>query len=110
MEEFFGYFMNLLSEAPPSLTIPNNDLICKVLTFQKTASLQMRKTLSIFLTSCTNSNIFILNDDLLHQIFEVFLQTLADSIPDPDEIWLQDISFDKMCKYEILFKPLIFLF
>ena len=98
MEEFFGYFVNFLSE-DINLKIPTNDLINKVLNVQKTVSLELRKILVIYLTNCTNNKIFTLNDDLVHKIFDASLQTLADSISDPDEAWLQDFSFDKMCKF-----------
>ena len=75
-----------------------NELVIKALIFQKHTSFEMRKIFDIFLTNCTNSSKFKLSDDIPYQIFEQYLQTLADAIKDPDEAWLKDISFDKMCK------------
>jgi len=97
MEEFFGFLINFISESP-NLLFPNTDLIKKILNFHKTASFEIRKTLVIFLVNSTNSQNFKLTDTLLLQIFEIYLQILANEIKDPDEKWLQDVSFDKMCK------------
>ena len=82
----------------------SNDIVIKALALQQTSSLEIRKVLSIFLTNCTDTSVFTLNEDLVYQIFSGFLQTLADSIPDPDETWLKDVSFDKMCKYLLIYE------
>lgn len=82
----------------PNLKFPNSALIPKILNHQAHSNLEIRKILTIFLSNCTNSsNCFNLNDDLTSQIFSVFLYILVDGIMDPNEQWLQDTSFDKMC-------------
>lgn len=75
-------------------------LVQKVLDLHECAPMQIKRVFTIFLANCTKYSI---DDDKITGIFEATLNTFSESIQEPDEAWLTSISFDKMCKFFLLF-------
>lgn len=88
--------MNFMADDKESEFLSEHSLVSKVLDLHQCAPMEIKRVFTIFLANCTKYSI---DDQKLTAIFEAILNTFAESIQEPDEAWLANISFDKMCKF-----------